>query len=433
MRVTNIWHILNLRESPFFQDPLDPVTGAHYPIDLFVGRQREAEHILRGLGSAPHSRHAIQGEPGVGKTTLVQYIKARVAEDGWLSEADPIAVTSAATADELLLRILAFVHDTLAARDETLLNLKPMQDVRHLLDLERARSLNLSVSLPTLGGAGVGAGPQRFTGPGALTVQPVRLLRDLSDIASRHLQAPGILIHLNNLKNIAEPDQERAARVVRDLRDNGLMYPGFHFLLVGTNEAIRTIVAGQEQLRSVFSNPGPLAPLAAGEFHRLLEMRYDHLRLSPDRPWSRPVTERAADAIYELFRGNLRGTLHALDEAAKVLIGRGEEPAAPMDLDRMGPVLHALYQSKLRADLTSGQIEQLRRIAEPGLDALVTQAETAKRLGLSSAATSVLFSEIQRKGYLVEMDPATTGKPGRPRQQYALTGPARLAFGTLRP
>jgi hypothetical protein len=24
MRVTNIWHVLNLRATPFFQDPLEP-------------------------------------------------------------------------------------------------------------------------------------------------------------------------------------------------------------------------------------------------------------------------------------------------------------------------------------------------------------------------------------------------------------------------
>ena len=47
MSVTNIWNILNLRESPFFQDPLDPSTGGHYPVRLFVGRKREADHILR--------------------------------------------------------------------------------------------------------------------------------------------------------------------------------------------------------------------------------------------------------------------------------------------------------------------------------------------------------------------------------------------------
>jgi hypothetical protein len=147
MAVTNIWNILNLRESPFFQDPLDPSTGGHYPVRLFVGRKREADHILRGLGGAPHSRHAVQGPPGVGKTTLVQYVKAAAAESGWLAESEAIPVTSAATAEDLLLKVLGSVHDALGARDKTLLNLDAMQDVRQLLDVERARSYSVTASL----------------------------------------------------------------------------------------------------------------------------------------------------------------------------------------------------------------------------------------------------------------------------------------------
>lgn len=430
MGVTNIWNLLNLRESPFFQDPLDPSTGGHYPIELFVGRRNEAEYILRGMGGAPHSRHAVQGLPGVGKTTLVQYVKAEAAADGWLSESEAIAVTSASTADELLLKILATVHDTLAARDETLLNLPPMRDVRQLLELERSRSFNFSLSLPGAGGIGAGTGPQRFTGPGALGIQPQRLLRQLSTIAHDHLQAPGIIIHLNNLENISEADQERAAQVVRDLRDTALMYPGFHYLLVGTDDAIRTIVAGQEQLRSVFSNPGSLQPLGEAELHEMLERRYDYLRASRERPYAAPVTREAVTALYALFLGDLRGTLHALDEAAKVLIGRGEDPVAPMDLGRMRPVLHALYRRRLEMDLTPGQLEHLSRIAARGATT-VTQAEVAEATGLNSTATSTLVSELQRRGYLIETAASPTGRRGRPRQRYVLAGPGRLAFGAL--
>ena len=428
MAVTNIWNILNLRESPFFQDPLDPSTGGHYPLRLFVGRKREAEHILRGLGSAPHSRHAVQGPPGVGKTTLVQYVKAAAAESGWLAESEAIPVTSAATAEDLLLKVLGSVHDALGARDETLLNLDAMQDVRQLLDVERARSYSVTASLVGAGGVGGGGAPHRFTGPGALAVQPARLLRDLSAIAHDHLQAPGILIHLDNLENVAEPDQARAAQIIRDLRDSALMHAGFHYILVGTDDAIRTIISSQEQLRSVFSNPGSLQPLGESELHELLERRYEYLAVSGERPHGIAVTREAVGRLYRLFQGNLRGTLHGLDEAAKVLVGRGEDPMAPMDFQRMAPVLRAIYQAKLQSDLTQTQAEHLRRIAAHDVDASLTQAEAGRRLGLNATSTSTLFSDLQRKGYLVETSTLPTGRRGRPRQQYVLTGPTRLAL-----
>lgn len=429
MGVTNVWHVLNLRESPFFQDPLTPDDG-HYPIDLFVGRRREADLILRGIGSAPHSRHAIQGAPGVGKTTFVQHIKAEVAADGYLAHSDPISVTSATTADDLLLKILGTVHDALVARDESAAKLDPLRDVRQLLDVERTRTLNLSASLAGFGG-GVGSGGQRHTGPGAIRVQPAPLLRALGEVATRRMKLPGLLVHLNNLENLAEIDQQQAARIVRDIRDTGLMYPGFHFLLVGTDDAIRTVVAAQEQLRSVFSNPGPLQSLTLEELGELLRKRYDHLRFDPARPWRDPVEPEALGRIYSLFQGNLRGTLHALDEAAKVLVGRGEDATAPMDLPRMRPVLHSIYARKLIADLSPAQVGQIQAVAARGLDARVTQSEMSKAFGLSQSATSVVFSELKRKGYIIDIESAPTGGRGRPRQQYALTGLARLALGGL--
>lgn len=430
-RVTNIWHVLNLRATPFFQHPLDPDGTARYPMELFVGRTKEAQMVLKEIGSSEHSRTVLQGAPGVGKTTLVNYIKQQVTADGYIVDATPICVTSASTAAELILEILTSVHDALVGRDPTLANLEPMQEVRQLLDVERSRSFNLSVNVPLTGGGGIGGGAQRFTGPGTLTVQPTRLLRKLSDIALDRLGAPGVLIHLNNLKNISDADQQTAARLIRDIRDTGLMYSGFHYLMAGTDDAIRTIVANQEQLRSVFHNPGSLQPLSEAELDELLTRRYQHLRLFEDRQYLPPVTPEAVHALYRIFRGNLRGTLHALNEAAKHLIGHGESPTDPMDLDRMAPVLRGIYVHKLRADLTSEQLKQIAQIAERGIDSTVTQAEMQKPFELKQAAVSTAFKDLQSKGLLLEVEPEPSSGPGRPRQQYILTGAANLAFGAL--
>lgn len=47
-------------------------------MNLFLGRTTEAELILKEIGSSERSRAALQGDPGVGKTTLVNYIKQQV-------------------------------------------------------------------------------------------------------------------------------------------------------------------------------------------------------------------------------------------------------------------------------------------------------------------------------------------------------------------
>lgn len=431
MGVTNIWHVLNLRSTPFFQDALEPGTGVRYPLSLFVGRQGEASTILREIGGSPHSRTAIQGAPGVGKTTLVNYVKAELTADAYIADANPISVVSAATAEHLLLVILTSVHDALVARDETLSYLEPMRKVRQLLDIERSRTFNLNLGFSHFGNAGVGTGQQRHTGPGALSVQPARLLRELRDIAIDRLQTPGVLIHLNNLENASEADQARAAQVIRDLRDTGLMYDGFHFLLVGTDDAIRAVVAAQEQLRSVFHNPGSLAPLTEAELDQLLTARYDHLRLSTERPWLAPVEPAAVHTLYRLFRGNLRGTLHALNEAAKVLVGHGSSPTDPMTDETMRPVLAVIYAQKMAADLTASELAFIRNLVARGAHSTVTQADVVKALATSQKNTSEMFSALRRKGYLAESESArpTRGGPGRPAQAYDLTAPPRIAYG----
>ena len=432
MGVSNIWHILNLRSTPFFQDALEPGSGTRYPLSLFVGRTSEARTILAEIGGSDSSRTSIQGGPGVGKTTLVNYIKATVAENRYVADADPISVVSASTSEQLLIRILTSVHDALVARDETLFNLEPMRKVRQLLDIERSRSYSMTGSLAGLAGLGFGGGEQRHTGAGALTVQPHRLLRQLSDIAIDRLQTPGVLIHLDNLENATEADQQKAAQMIRDLRDTGLMYEGFHFLLVGTDDAIRTVVAAQEQLRSVFHSPAPLLPLTHDELEELLAARYRHLRLSDDREPLEPVTRDALTTLYDVFEGNLRGTLHALNEAAKSLIGHGEAPTDPMTMETMRPVLQTIYAAKMDGALTSNEAAYVQVIARRGLDVPVTQAEATRLLKSNQKTTSETFASLRTKGYLAEGGTIRSGQgPGRPAQTYHLTGAARIALGAL--
>jgi hypothetical protein len=431
MGVTNIWHVLNLRSTPFFQDALEPGTGVRYPLSLFVGRRREADAILREIGGSPHSRTAIQGAPGVGKTTLVNHVKAELTADGYIADANPISVVSAATAEHLLLVILTSIHDALVARDETLSHLASMRRVRQLLDVERSRTFSLSLGFAGLASAGAGTGQLRHTGPGALTGQPHRLLRELRDVAADRLQTPGVLIHLDNLENASDADQAKAAQIIRDLRDTGLMYDGFHFLLVGTDDAVRTVVAAQEQLRSVFHNPGSLVPLTEAELDELLVARYDHLRLSPDRPWLPPVEPGAVHALYRLFRGNLRGTLHALNEAARVLVGHGSNPTDPMTEETMRPVLAVIYAQKMTADLTASELTFVKGMVARGVHSSVTQGEVAKALATTQKTVSEVFAALRRKGYLADVDaaPRVARGPGRPAQAYDLTAPPRIACG----
>jgi hypothetical protein len=75
MALPNLWGLYNLRSSPYFQATLRSDTEAT-PLGLFVGRERERQLLLTTIGSTRSSRQAVAGRPGIGKTTLVQAVKA---------------------------------------------------------------------------------------------------------------------------------------------------------------------------------------------------------------------------------------------------------------------------------------------------------------------------------------------------------------------
>ena len=107
--------LYNLRESPFFQDTLRVGESARYPLELFVGRERELDRLLRVIGSSPSSRQAIAGPAGVGKTTLAQRAKGEASAAGYLSRSEARSLASELTTDGLLIRLLSYVCEALVA------------------------------------------------------------------------------------------------------------------------------------------------------------------------------------------------------------------------------------------------------------------------------------------------------------------------------
>ena len=108
----NHWHAYNLSESPFFQRDLQP-SAVRYPIDLFVGREEEADRLLRAIGGAASTRQTIEGLPGFGKTTLAQFVKSRAAAAGYACYPDPVSAAGVDNSETLLVRLLSYVYDAL--------------------------------------------------------------------------------------------------------------------------------------------------------------------------------------------------------------------------------------------------------------------------------------------------------------------------------
>lgn len=467
----NVWHLFNLAESPFFQQTLKAGQDK-YPISLFVGRQQDAERFLRTIAGSPDSsRQTVHGPVGVGKTTLVEYLKDRLirAQPRVLSYPTPVLVQSTDTADKLALKVLSYVYDAVISNgDTTTRDLETVETARQLIRAFKVMGGGGGLSLGIPGGPSVGASAsvsRTFVNPA--TVQPLdmvpRLLAELAVIVRDHIGAGSVLVHLNNLENLTAEVAERAAVVLRDLRDACFLVDGYHWLVVGTTEAIRQVISGVPQLRTAFSVPRALTPLGFEELVQLLAKRYEHFRLDPREPIREPVEREALRALYMLFAGDLRGTLRALEQAGIELLGYGRtDAAAPMTWSDMQPVLRQAYGEELAGALSATQAQYLsaiveRGIAEAQLAGIFTQRDVQRTLGLSQSSVSTLLSDLQRHGYIREVERAeaaaavsqqlskgkgrgraaaavgksavSKAKVGRPTTAYALTGATRLIYG----
>jgi DNA-binding MarR family transcriptional regulator len=424
MTLANKWHLYNLRESPYFQQDLQATDDARYPTELFVGREREAGRILATVGGSASSRQTVEGPPGFGKTTLVQFVKGRAVDEGYLSYPDPVSLVGADTAEALLVRILAYVYDAVASRtDEALLRDEAVDAARRLVLATRRRDVKVAAQVA---GFGFDREVTERTEPAmfvsALLTIP-HALRELARATRRHGYT-GILVHLNNVENLVGDGRlERASGALRDLRDLYLL-EGYHYLLVGPTEAMQALVGRHAQLRSVFGVSRPLPPLSSGEFQALLARRYLYLQLRAEEPFREPVGHDAAGSIYALFQGDVRGALRALEAGASELIGYTDPPGASIDARQLAGVLGPLMRAEADAVMSETQAGCFYALGEVDEEEF-SQNDLKQAWRLSQATVSDRVKEFQRLGYVRERRRA-----GR-QVWYGLTGSGRLALGRM--
>lgn len=412
MALPNLWGLYNLRSSPFFQATLR-ADSQTTPLHLFVGRQRERQLLLTTIGSSTSSRQAVAGRPGIGKTTLVQTVKADAQAEGYWSsnEIIPISAKGAGAegaSEHLLGQLLSGVYDAVLANRPTAAG--PEVEAGQQL----VRSIRLRGGGFTVSAFGFGAGGSQSesvaTPPGALLLEGPRVLRDLLRYAIGQ-GARGIVLHLNNLENLSEADASRAADLLRGIRDQALLHDGLHLIVVG--------------IPSVFSNPLVLEPLGLGDVEQLLANRYEALQLDQSRPWHSPVETAVVQRLYELFRGDLRGMLKALEDGITALLGLTSAGAevAPVGLEDLLLTLLQRNQAELQEQLGDTAWERLLAWAQVDAAAVQTQAQLVELWQVRQPSVSQTLQQLIEAG-AVEALP----RRGREAIQYLMTGTARLAF-----
>lgn len=425
MTLPNVWNLLNLQANPFFQDTLHPGEPAVYPLSLFVGRERALRRLLAGIGGGTSSRQVIAGLPGVGKTTLAQRVKAEAVEAGYVAYPSVVSLLAEDTTETLLVRILANVYEaTLATLGEEVAEADAMVEARHVVQAFRYTSRQAGGGI--LGGSVSYGSARTFVPPVVFDALGAvgRLLVEIERLACYEHVRRGIVVHLNNLENlVAERDYRHAAILLRNIRDIFLLN-NYHWVVVGSTEALEGTLLVHPQVSSVFPTPEPLEPLTEEEFLALLRRRYEYLALRKDQAVRPPVTDEAALDVYRMFSGDLRGTLRALQEGTEALIGYGEaSPVAPIDTEALlgvlGPRYRAAFEGRKGAsERLIEQFDLLNRFQNREF----TKSELQELWDVSVGRVSQILLPLIDDGYIVR-----SGRRGR-EHLFRLTGAGHLVL-----
>jgi hypothetical protein len=354
----------------------------------------------------------------------VQAVKADAREAGYWTSSEIISLGSEGGSEDLLGRLLNGAYDAVLASFPAASG-PAIEAAQQLVRSFRLRGGGFSASA-----FGFGVGGTQTEGvstpPSALVLDGPRALRDLLVYAQAQ-GAQGLVLHLNNLENLSEADADRAADLLRSVRDQALLLDGLHLIVVGTTDAVRTVVQTHTQIRSVFSDPQVLQPLALEDVQLLLTNRYAALQLSPGQPWRAPVDDAVVERLYQLFRGDLRGMLKALEDGMTALLGltsaATSDGAAPVGMDDLLLVLRQRNQQELNDQLGPTAWERLRAWGNRDPEAIEIQTGLKTLWGVSQSAVSQTLQQLTTAA-AVEALP----RKGRDPIQYMLTGTARLAF-----
>jgi hypothetical protein len=316
--ISSPWTPFGLSDDPFFQAALDPAedSRAIHPISLFVGRTAELQMIGSQVIGASSSRAILTGGPGVGKTSLVNRLKASLASQGVLTHTAPVRVVSGMTPRHFEAEVLRVLLQMRAG--EQAVTPLPAQSTR--LGEEQAddevfwrRVGRLIMGEDSVAGGvslgGFGAQSEAIRIPAevnntSLTTEVTEACRRLSRNGRRR-----ILLHVNNMENLSSADASAAASLMQQVRDT-LLANFAHWVFVGATGIDRTVFGGSSQVSSIIPLTVSLPPLTPTEVADLLARRYAHLRTG--LRFTPPVEPQVAAALYERFRGDLRGFLNLL-------------------------------------------------------------------------------------------------------------------------
>lgn len=284
------WRRYGLKDNPYFNAPLT-IEGGAIPITSFIGRKKERQELKRVIEMGSDIRFIITGEAGVGKTSLLNFIKHEASKEQFFTPSREIEINKVISGNELIINTLSVIYDEVKKRNVSL-----REDLRSKLEAiyELTKYGELSYDVANI-----------------TQLNKQRLIDLFREVVGNivHPRFKSIIIHYDNLDNV--DDFDGLSDLLSDVRDF-LLTKNVVFIFVG-DTFLPLIVNSKKRVGQIFITP-PLevSSFSYDDIKAILEERVNQLRIDESLPIVIPHTEESIKLLFNLHKGNIREILNSL-------------------------------------------------------------------------------------------------------------------------
>lgn len=401
----NLWERYGFSGNPFDTSPLPinygqglSVVNAYVPRGGLAAPGALMKNFLRNPGGG---RIVVEGEPGVGKTTFVNYHRYEWelhAKPGLLSPVSPVSVEKSWSGKDFVLALLNSLSSRIrldkrpaaVAKDELLQEVSAITGVRR----EKDGGFGLNVSAAALGGLGLSGSRKESLKATEITLIQLReYLTKLVAKARGELGFGGVIFHLENMELLRQKGGRALREFFEDIRDI-IQEPDVYFIFVGYRGMFQQAIVPSPRVRSIFfDQPLNLEPLSKEQVYEIILRRYE-LLAAPGKNWIKPVEDAVIGHFYETFSGKIRYVMNGITSLISHL---PDSYAGTLTLAKAAEILGSIQLSEIKARLTTAEVEvfqvaiRLRRFTPTAL---------AKETGKSKQLIQKHLSKLQDQGFV---------------------------------
>ncbi|MBI5047217.1 AAA family ATPase [Candidatus Micrarchaeota archaeon] len=377
----SIWELYGLRANPFSTNPL-LVKGGILPLDCFYGRNDELNRIAKMFRSEGGTRMLIVGEPGVGKTTLVNFARSKAIENGFFSPFQEIKVQSEWTGDDLILNTLCAIYSTLKLLGENPDTKKLVEKLKHIVDLYEIKDRDFSVNAF---GTGLGYDEARTVYKPSMTSS---FILELFQESIEDLKKAGyreIILHYNNFE-LLEEDEGRLKNLLNQIRDF-LQTPNVHFIFVGS-KGLPAILQGIPRVSAIFQDtPIKLDSISKTDLLSVIEKRIEVLKI-PNLNTVKPCTNNAVLLLYKIYDGNMRAIFNSISTA---ILETVKDTPITLDDKHVKAVLSTVAKKRFTSKLSPAMQKVLNALIEAGE---ATNKQLSEKTGMAPQNISKYLKDL---------------------------------------